>query len=118
MKPLSRRSMLRAAGLGSLSAGLASVVRPQGGDSAEERAIASPKAHASHGASAPHHGMGVVGSIDKSLFDPNQFLRAFNFSDLAPAERARYYRESPRPGGAPGSLLREYEFVAIDREIE
>ena len=32
-----------------------------------------------------------------------------------PAERARYYKETPRPDG---TLLREYEIVAIDREIE
>jgi len=43
------------------------------------------------------------------------FLRAWNFSDLAPAERSRFYRETPRPDG---SLLREYEIYAVDREVE
>ncbi|HLF56653.1 MAG TPA: multicopper oxidase domain-containing protein [Thermoanaerobaculia bacterium] len=59
--------------------------------------------------------MGVVGSFDKARFDPNRYLRSFNFSELDERERARYYRETPRPDG---SLLREYEIVAFDREIE
>ena len=33
----------------------------------------------------------------------------------AAAERGRYYRETPRPDG---TLLREYDLVAVDREIE
>ena len=48
-------------------------------------------------------------------FSPTRFLRAWNFSDLPADERARYYRESPRPDG---TLLREYEIFAVDREIE
>ena len=46
---------------------------------------------------------------------PTAFLRAWNFSDLPPDERARYYKETPRPDG---TLLREYQIVAVDREIE
>ena len=34
---------------------------------------------------------------------------------LAPDERAKYYKETPRPDG---SLLREYEFFSVDRDIE
>jgi len=59
--------------------------------------------------------MGAQGTVDTSIFDPMSYLRSWNFSDLAPAERARFYRESERPDGL---LLREYEIVAVDREIE
>jgi FtsP/CotA-like multicopper oxidase with cupredoxin domain len=34
---------------------------------------------------------------------------------MGPNERSRYYRETPRDDG---TLLREYEFFAVDREIE
>jgi manganese oxidase len=47
--------------------------------------------------------------------DPAVYLRSFNFSHLADAERARFYRETPRPDG---TTLREYEIFAVDREIE
>ena len=53
------------------------------------------------------HALGTVGSVDTSLFDPDAYLRSFNFSHLPEDQRARYYRESPRPDG---SLLREYKF--------
>lgn len=59
--------------------------------------------------------MGPVGRVGAGGLDPTQFLRAANFSDLPPDERARVYRETPRPDG---SLLREYEIYAVDREIE
>jgi FtsP/CotA-like multicopper oxidase with cupredoxin domain len=59
--------------------------------------------------------MGTIGRIDTSLFDPTTYLRAANFSDLPPAERASYYRESPLPDG---TTLREYDFYAVDREVE
>jgi FtsP/CotA-like multicopper oxidase with cupredoxin domain len=110
----SRRSLLASAGLGSLGAGLAAVL---GGG----RARASQE-HGGHGArgaraAAAHggHDLGVVGTFDKARFDPNRYLRSFNFSDLPPAERARCYRETLRPDG---SLLREFEIFAVDREIE
>ena len=48
-------------------------------------------------------------------FNPDAFLRSWNFSDLPPDERAKFYRETPRPDG---TLLREYEIFAVDREIE
>ena len=112
MKPLSRRSILRAAGIGSLGAGLASTL-PAGRTYGEgERTAAG---HDGHGAHSGHKDLGVVGAIDKSIFDPNRYLRAWNFSDLPEEERARFYRETPRPDG---SLLREYEIFAVDREIE
>jgi FtsP/CotA-like multicopper oxidase with cupredoxin domain len=59
--------------------------------------------------------MGTVGRVGNDAFRPTPFLRAWNFSDLPPAERAAVYRETPRPDG---SLLREYEIYAVDREIE
>lgn len=59
--------------------------------------------------------MGPVGRVDTSRFNPAKFLRAWNFSDLPATDRSRFYRETPRPDG---SLLREYEIFAVDREIE
>lgn len=61
------------------------------------------------------HAQGPVGRVDKSAFDPTIYLRSWNFSDLAETERNRHYRETPR---ADGTLLREYDFFAVDREIE
>ena len=61
------------------------------------------------------HLAGPVGRASLETFNPSTFLRAWNFSDRPDAERARYYRETRRPDG---SLLREYQFVAVDREIE
>ena len=59
--------------------------------------------------------MGPVGTTSHDLFNPSVFLRSWNFSDMGPNERSRYYRETPRDDG---TLLREYEFFAVDREIE
>ncbi len=100
---MSRRGMLRAAGLGSVAAG-AGVLGSRGraADLEGDRHFHS-------------HGMGAVGRVDTSIFDPTLYLRSFNFSHLPAAERARFYRESTRDDG---SLLREYEIFAVDREIE
>ena len=59
--------------------------------------------------------MGTVGRVPTDVFNPTRYLRAWNFSDLPADERARVYRETARPDG---TLLREYEFFAVDREIE
>jgi FtsP/CotA-like multicopper oxidase with cupredoxin domain len=59
--------------------------------------------------------MGTVGRVPTDVFNPTTFLTSWNFSHLAPAERTRYYRETPR---SDGTLLREYEIFAADREIE
>ncbi|HXE79735.1 MAG TPA: multicopper oxidase domain-containing protein [Vicinamibacterales bacterium] len=107
---VSRRSWLRAAGLTSLGSALFSFARLRG--QAAAQASGQADAHASHGSA---HGLGTVGQVSKDIFDPVRFLRAWNFNDLPPAERAKYYRETPRPDG---TLLREYEFFAVDREIE
>jgi len=61
------------------------------------------------------HSMGTVGRVNTTVFDPAAYLRAWNFSNLPEADRAKFYRETPR---ADGTLLREYEFYAVDREIE
>ena len=59
--------------------------------------------------------MGAVGRVSTETFDPMAYLRAWNFSDLPAERRSKFYRETPRPDG---SLLREYEIFAVDREIE
>jgi FtsP/CotA-like multicopper oxidase with cupredoxin domain len=59
--------------------------------------------------------MGPVGRVSTDLFNPTRYLRTFNFSDLPPGERSNFYRETKREDG---TLLREYEFYAIDRNIE
>jgi len=59
--------------------------------------------------------MGPVGRVTSDALNPTAFLRTWNFSDLPPDKRPRYYRETSRPDG---SLLREYHLVAVDREIE
>jgi FtsP/CotA-like multicopper oxidase with cupredoxin domain len=105
MTSLTRRSWIRLAGFSAAAAGLLRT-RPLRG--AQEVGHTPAMEHAAHA-------MGPVGDPDLSRFDPTRYLRAWNFSDLAPQERARYYRETGRPDG---SLLREYDLIAIDREIE
>jgi len=65
----------------------------------------------------PHspHVFGTVGDIHTDDFDPTDFLSAWNFNDLPPEERSDYYQETSR---ADGSTLREYTFIAVDKEIE
>src|SRR5687768_13206998 len=98
---LSRRTWLHSAGLTSLAGLLGSRLSGQ-----------APQPHAdAHNSNA----MGIVGRVSDDGFSPTRFLRSWNFSDLPADERAKYYRESARPDG---SLLREYEIFATDREIE
>ena len=59
--------------------------------------------------------MGTVGRVPFDAFNPTRFLKTWNFSDLAPDQRAKVYRETPRPDG---TMLREYEIFSVDREIE
>src|SRR5687767_9019694 len=98
---LSRRTWLHSAGLTSL-AGLLG------------KRLSGQEPHPQTGA---HHSnaMGIVGRVSDEQFSPTRFLRSWNFSDLPADERAKYYRESARPDG---TLLREYEIFAADREIE
>ncbi len=53
--------------------------------------------------------LGTVGRVTQASPDPSVFLRTWNFSDLAPAARKEFYRETPRPDG---TLLREYDIHA------
>ena len=103
----SRRAWLRLAGLGSLTGGVA--LASQGSVAGQPDPVS---------ASGPDHlgsTMGPVGRVSTEAFDPTRFLRAWNFSDLPADERARFYRETPE---SDGTILREYQLFAIDREIE
>jgi FtsP/CotA-like multicopper oxidase with cupredoxin domain len=109
MSGFDRRTWLRTAGLGSLAGGLAAGARllaqgPAAG-AVMPGMVMDPGLHA----------MGPVGRVSTAGFDPSVFLRTWNFLHLPPAERAGVYRETPR---ADGSMLREYELFAVDREIE
>ena len=61
------------------------------------------------------HAMGPVGRVSPTTFNPTEFLRSWNFSHMSPTDRVGFYRETRQPDG---SRLREYDIVAIDREIE
>jgi FtsP/CotA-like multicopper oxidase with cupredoxin domain len=104
MSRISRRSWLQATGLGSLTGSVVGATRLRG------QAVngVDRSAHSSHA-------MGLVGHVSRDAFDPSVHLRSWNFSNLPPAERARFYRETPRPDG---TMLREYEIYAADRDIE
>ena len=106
MLPVSRRSWLQLAGFGSAAA--ATLLG--------SRRVSGKQDHSSHGAMEhAAHRMGPVGRVSTEAFHPATYLRSWNFSNLDPETRTRYYRETARPDG---SLLREYEIVAVDREIE
>lgn len=103
---VTRRSWLQLAGLGSLAAGGGLLTRRV---ASQERAVGlTVIEHAAHA-------MGPVGRVTPAGVSPTTYLRSWNFSELAPERRAKFYRETPRPDG---SLLREYEIHAVDREIE
>jgi FtsP/CotA-like multicopper oxidase with cupredoxin domain len=102
---LTRRSWLAVTGLGSLAASLAGVSRSSGQTA---RGSHHPTAH-------DNHVMGTVGRVPFETFSPTTYLRTWNFSDLPPGDRSKYYRETPRPDG---TLLREYEIFAVDRVLE
>ena len=104
MWQLSRRSWLQATGLASLAGSFAGGARLTG----QGNGLARHPPHDSHV-------MGTVGRISSEGFNPSTFLRHWNFSELPSEQRARFYRETPRPDG---TLLREYEVFATDREIE
>ena len=100
---LSRRSWLQLTGISSLAGSVIAGARLAG-----RQADASHPAHGSHV-------MGTVGRTSTDLFNPTTYLRNWNFSDLPAAERGKFYRETTRPDG---TLLREYEIFAADRQIE
>jgi FtsP/CotA-like multicopper oxidase with cupredoxin domain len=105
MWSISRRAWLQATGLASLAGSLVAGTRLAG------------QGAPGGGHAGPHqnHAMGIVGRVATDVFDPAKYLRAWNFSELPPDERAKYYKETPRPDG---TLLREYEFFAVDRDVE
>ena len=104
MKILSRRSLLQLTAFGAAGTGLLA-----------SRSVAS-SAQDGHAAAHPAgHLMGAVGRVTPGVFNPTSFLRSWNFSDLPADRRAKYYHETLR---ADGTRLREYQLVAIDREIE
>jgi manganese oxidase len=107
MWQMTRRAWLRATGLASLTGGIVGGARLAG---------QAPRAngaalHPAHGS----HVMGTVGRVPNDPFNPTTFLTTWNFSDLPADERTKYYRETPRPDG---TMLREYEIFAADRDIE
>jgi FtsP/CotA-like multicopper oxidase with cupredoxin domain len=104
MWKISRRGWLQATGLASLSGSLLGAARLKGQTTGSGR-------HQAHGS----HVMGTVGKSSLDVFNPTTFLRSWNFSELPPEQRARFYKETPRPDG---TLLREYQIFAVDREIE
>src|SRR3954454_20142588 len=107
MHSLDRRALLRFSGI-AFALGLAWGARRTGAQAPDRAGAYTAMGHAAHLA-------GPVGRTALDAFNPTLFLRAWNFSDRSPAERGRYYRETPR---ADGTLLREYDIVAVDREIE
>ncbi|RMD60815.1 MAG: copper oxidase, partial [Planctomycetota bacterium] len=98
--PLSRRRFLT--GAGSLTAGLAGAVAAlRARTSAAQPLHRERRAH--HTLAA--HDMRVVGECSSGTLDPDLYLTDFNWGD-----------RTTDLGG--GRTLREYDFVAVDKEIE
>ena len=104
IRRLSRRAWLTLAGVGSLSTA-----------AARQRSFAQTPARSAPTPVHTHHAMGTVGVVSRERFDPTAYLGSWNFSHLAATEREKFYRETPRPDG---TLLREYDLFAVDRELE
>jgi manganese oxidase len=107
MKRLDRRGMLRLTGLAS-ALGVGATAARAAGQYAPAPPTADPMRHSGHLA-------GPVGRTTLDIFNPTTFLRSWNFADRPAAERDRLYKETRRPDG---TLLRAYQIVAVDREIE
>ena len=58
---------------------------------------------------------GIVGEYTNDDFDPMVYLTTWNFNNLPPKEREKFYKESKLPDGR---TLREYWITAEDKEIE
>jgi FtsP/CotA-like multicopper oxidase with cupredoxin domain len=104
MPHMSRRALLKLAGLGTAAGTATYGTRGVSGQ-------AGPHDTMQHAA----HAMGPVGRVSTKQFDPTIYLRSWNFSDLPAAERDRFYKETRR---SDGTLFREYQLIAVDREIE
>ena len=98
---LTRRGWLQSVGASSVLAAAVSRLRGQ-----------TPQTHPT---SHDNNAMGLVGRVTSDQLSPTRYLKTWNFSDLEPEQRAKYYRETMRPDG---SMLREYEIFAVDKEIE
>ncbi len=109
---MTRREVFKLLGAGTAVAGVVAAARAaRTGAAGPARWADEPRAsHTAH-----PHAMGVVGRVNTDAYDPAVFLRSWNFSHLPDHLRPAHYRETPRPDG---TLLREYVFDALDREIE
>jgi manganese oxidase len=104
---LSRRSWLQLGGIASVAGGLSAAARVSGQSPATTHSDPATPHH--------NHAMGTVGRVTSAAIKPTSYLRSWNFSDLTESRRADLYRETRRPDG---SMLREYQIFAVDREIE
>ncbi len=122
VRSTSRRGFLAAGGAGSLGAAMALpaiMSRSESPDVSESKGTYK----AGHADTHSMGGLGTVGEISPDpYFDPVKHLTTWNAALLPGEIPARegwdpnlFYRESKRPDG---SRLREYQFVAVDREIE
>ena len=105
---LTRRTWLQA-GLGTLTAGTALLTGRR--TAAQDEADSHSREVLGHA----NHSLGPVGRVRAAAVNPIAFLKAWNFGDLPANERARFYKETVRPDG---TLLRDYNFYAVDKEIE
>src|SRR6185503_16644934 len=104
---LTRRGWLQSVGISSLvGAALGTSLPRQSG--AQTQAATAGQTPQSHPTSHDNHAMGLVGRVTSDQLSPTRYLRTWNFSDLEPDQRAKYYRETKRPDG---TLLREYEIA-------
>jgi len=98
---ISRRSLLRAGAFGAAGLALAQGARALRADQAPNQAGREAQndfGHEAHGANAP------VGSLRPGGFDPMLYLKRFDTGRVSTLEN--------------GQTLREFDFVAVDREIE
>ncbi len=117
----SRRGFLKAGAVlgagGALAAAAPASTRPAG---SYGQATSTERGAVAYAGDARVHAMGTVGTIgDKQKpVDPMHYLTAFNRTEFPQMLRGfggDFYRQSALPNG---QTLREYLFVAIDREIE
>jgi FtsP/CotA-like multicopper oxidase with cupredoxin domain/peroxiredoxin len=110
----SRRQFLAAGGAGTVGAALAIPAFVGPSTPAARSGLGAPSG--GHGGSS--HSMGGLGTIGDvspdEYFDPTAFLTTWNQAAV-PRGEGDFYRETVR---SDGSRLREYRFVAVDREIE
>ncbi|MDZ7844978.1 MAG: multicopper oxidase domain-containing protein [Anaerolineales bacterium] len=104
---LNRRSFLKSLLTGGLSlTGIAAARRVLGGDPASSKASMPPPEGARHEGEEHENPFGAVGEVDhaRNGFDPQEMLYDWDYGEV-----------SSLPDG---QTLREYEFVALDKEIE